>query len=261
MDSSAGHDGSSGAMSELLERLRVKIFADGAVRETIAELRSNPLVSGFTTNPTLMRAAGVENYEACARDLIPLVQPLPISLEVFSDDFDEMEQQARSIANWGTNVYVKVPVTNTRGESSSPVIRRLVAEGVQLNVTALMTVRQVEEIADALSGSLTGFVSLFAGRIADTGRDPVPIVAEAVEALRSQPQLELIWASPRELLNVFQADAVGCHVITVTQPLLAKLPWIGRDLDEVSLDTVRMFYDDACAAKYALGSPRVRAAG
>jgi transaldolase len=246
-------------MSELLQRLRIKIFADGAVREAIAELRANPLISGFTTNPTLMRAAGVQDYEACARDLISLVRPLPISLEVFSDDFGEMEQQARLIANWGTNVYVKVPVTNTRGESSSALIKRLVAEGVHLNVTALTTVRQVEEVAEALTGAPTGFVSLFAGRIADTGQDPAPLVAEAVEVLRSHPKLELIWASPRELLNILQADAVGCHVITVTQPLLAKLPWLGRDLDEVSLDTVRMFYGDACAANYALGSSTVGA--
>ncbi len=242
-------------MSGVLERLRVKIFADGADRNAIAELAANPVVSGFTTNPTLMRAAGVDDYEAFARDIVELVPDLPISLEVFSDEFDEMERQARTISRWGENVYVKIPVTNTRGQPSSEVVRHLVAEGVRLNVTALTTVRQAEEIVAALNGCTSGFVSVFAGRIADTGRDPGPIMAEAVEVLRSQPQLQLIWASPRELLNILHADAVGCHVITVTQQLLAKLPWLGRDLDDVSLDTVRMFHDDARAANYTLASP------
>jgi len=234
-----------------LADLTVKIFADGADRSTIAALAANPVVSGFTTNPTLMRAAGVDDYEAFARDVVELVPELPVSLEVFSDDFDEIAQQARTIAGWGENVFVKIPVTNTRGESSADVVRRLVAEGVKLNVTALATVRQVEEIAAAMTGS-AGFVSVFAGRIADTGLDPSPIMAEAVAVLRAEPQLQLIWASPRELLNIIQADAVGCHVITVTQQLLAKLSWLGRDLDDVSLDTVRMFHEDARAANYKL---------
>lgn len=252
MDSGSDDQGTGDAMNEVVERLRVKIFADGADRNAIAELASNPVVSGFTTNPTLMRAAGVADYEAFARDIVELVPELPISLEVFSDDFGEMEQQARTISQWGDNVFVKVPVTNTRGESAAEVVRHLVAEGVRLNVTALTTVRQVEEIAAALKGSTAAFVSVFAGRIADTGRDPSPIMAESVEVLRAHPQLQLIWASPREVLNILHADAVGCHVITVTQQLLAKLPWLGRDLEGVSLDTVRMFHDDARAANYSL---------
>jgi transaldolase len=252
MDSGSVDQGTGDAMNEVVERLRVKIFADGADRNAIAELASNPVVSGFTTNPTLMRAAGVADYEAFARDIVELVPELPISLEVFSDDFGEMEQQARTISQWGENVFVKVPVTNTRGESAAEVVRHLVAEGVRLNVTALTTVRQVEEIATALKGSTAAFVSVFAGRIADTGRDPSPIMAESVEVLRAHPQLQLIWASPREVLNILHADAVGCHVITVTQQLLAKLPWLGRDLEGVSLDTVRMFHDDARAANYSL---------
>ena len=242
-------------MNEVVERLRVKIFADGADRNAIAELATNPVVSGFTTNPTLMRAAGVENYEAFERDIVELVPELPISLEVFSDDFGEMEQQARTISQWGENVFVKIPVTNTRGDSAAEVVRHLVAEGVRLNVTALTTVRQVEEISAELSGCTAAYVSVFAGLIADTGRDPSPIMAEAVGVLGAQPQLQLIWASPRELLNILHADAVGCHVITVTQQLLAKLPWLGRDLEGVSLDTVRMFHDDARAANYSLAAP------
>ena len=252
MDSGSDDHRTGDAMNEVVERLRVKIFADGADRNAIAELATNPVVSGFTTNPTLMRAAGVENYEAFARDIVELVPELPISLEVFSDDFGEMEQQARTISQWGENVFVKIPVTNTRGDSAAEVVRHLVAEGVRLNVTALTTVRQVEEIAAALKGSTAAFVSVFAGRIADTGRDPSPIMAEAVEVLNAHPQLQLIWASPREILNILHADAVGCHVITVTQQLLAKLSWLGRDLEGVSLDTVRMFHDDARAANYSL---------
>jgi transaldolase len=255
VDSASDERGTGGAMSAVLEQLRVKIFADGADRKAIAELAAHPVVSGFTTNPTLMRASGVDDYEAFAREIVELVPELPISFEVFSDDFDEMEQQARIISQWGQNVFVKVPVTNTRGESSAEVVRHLVAEGFRLNVTALTTVRQVEEIAAALSGCTAGFVSVFAGRIADTGVDPSPIIAEAVGVLRSQPQLQLIWASPREVLNILHADAVGCHVITVTQQLLAKLPWLGRDLEGVSLDTVRMFHDDARAANYSLAAP------
>ncbi len=259
MDSSSDEQGTGDAMNDVVKDLRVKIFADGADRNAIAELASNPVVSGFTTNPTLMRAAGVQDYEAFARDIVELVPELPISLEVFSDDFDEMEQQARIISQWGQNVFVKVPVTNTRGETSAEVVRHLVAEGVRLNVTALTTVRQVEEIAAALNGCTAGFVSVFAGRIADTGRDPSPIMAEAVGVLSAHPQLQLIWASPRELLNILHADAVGCHVITVTQQLLAKLPWLGRDLEGVSLDTVRMFHDDARAANYSLPTPTLSA--
>jgi transaldolase len=229
-----------------------KVFADGADRGGILELRQNPLIRGFTTNPTLMRAAAVDDYESFALDVLQLVPDLPISFEVFSDEFADMERQALKISSWGDNVYVKIPVTNTRGESSEGLQRRLTDQGVRLNVTALMTVAQVERTAPNLAEGPGGFVSLFAGRVADTGRDPVPVMTEALEVLRDHPHLELIWASPRELLNIVQAAAIGCHVITVTHDLLKKLPLLGRDLDEFSLDTVKMFHRDAEAARYSL---------
>jgi transaldolase len=234
--------------------LRIKIFADGADRATVAELCAHPLVRGFTTNPTLMRAAGVDDYEAFARDMLELVTDRPVSFEVFADDFAEMRAQALRIASWGHNVNVKIPVTNTRGESSGQLLRDLTADGVSLNVTALMTLAQVSEVAESIAGARAGFVSVFAGRIADTGRDPVRLMAAAVELLQPYPELELIWASPREVLNIVQADSIGCHVITVTHDLLKKLPILGRDLDEFSLETVRMFHRDAAAAGYLLGS-------
>ena len=232
--------------------LRIKVFADGADRQGIIELCRNPLIRGLTTNPTLMRAAGVTDYEAFARDVLEAVPHLPISFEVLCDEFEEMGRQARKIATWGDNVFVKIPVTNTRGETSFELVRRLVGEGLQLNVTALMTSKQVELITAAMADAPAGYVSVFAGRIADTGRDPVPIMLDAVEALAPYPHLELIWASPREVLNLFQADAVGCHVITMTHDLLRKLGSVGRDLDDFSLDTVRMFFNDAEAAGYTL---------
>lgn len=234
------------------ESLRIKIFADGAKLASITELAGNPLIRGFTTNPTLMRAAGIDEYESFARELIEVIPDRSISFEVFSDDFDDMAAQAQEIASWGDNVYVKVPVTNTRGASASDLIRRLATEEVKLNVTALMTVRQVETVAAALADGPSSYVSVFAGRIADTGRDPLPIMAAALDVLRGQEQLELVWASPREILNVVQADAIGCHIITVTHDLLTKLPLLGRDLDAFSLDTVRMFHDDAKAAAYRI---------
>lgn len=232
--------------------LRIKVFADGAHRDGILELCRNPLIRGFTTNPTLMRAAGVTHYEAFAREILEVVPELPISFEVLSDDFDEMDRQARKIAAWGDNVFVKIPVTNTRGESSFELIRRLAADGLHLNVTALMTVKQVELVARAMADSVTSYVSVFAGRIADTGRDPVPIMLDAVDALAGHPRLELIWASPREVLNLFQADAVGCHVITMTHDLLKKLSSIGKDLHSFSVDTVKMFFNDAKAAGFSV---------
>ncbi|MFL5955198.1 MAG: transaldolase [Gaiellaceae bacterium] len=235
-----------------LQQLKVKLFADGANTEEIASLARNPLISGFTTNPTLMRKAGVANYEAFAREVVTLVGDRPISFEVFADDFDEMERQASKIGQWGENVYVKIPITNCSAESAIPVARSLAAQGVHLNVTALTTAGQVEEATDALSEGPSAFISVFAGRIADTGRDPVPAMAEAVEILRPFPQLQLIWASPRELLNIFQADAIGCHVITATGDILNKLSLVGKDLIEYSRETVQMFYDDALAAGYAL---------
>jgi transaldolase len=236
--------------------LRIKIFADGADRESIARLYANPLIRGFTTNPTLMRKAGVKDYETFAREILELVPDRPISFEVFSDDFDEMEQQALQISSWGENVYVKVPVTNTAGEPSAGVVRRLADRGVKLNVTALMTPAQVADVAGWLAGGPSSYVSVFAGRIADSGRDPVPLMVESLELIRPHPNLELIWASPRELLNLVQADAIGCHIITVTHDLLEKLPTLGKDLDEFSLDTVRMFHRDGQAAGYTLPAPQ-----
>lgn len=235
-----------------LKDLRVKLFADGADLGVISHLAANPLIKGFTTNPTLMRKAGVPDYRAFAREALRLVPDRPISFEVFSDEFDEMERQAFEIASWGNNVYVKIPVTTTRGEFSGPLIRRLTAAGVHVNVTALLTSRQVGEVADCLSPGTGSCVSLFAGRIADTGRDPIPIVAESLAKLEACPKAELIWASPRELLNIFQADWVGCHIITATADVLAKLALVGKDLDQYSLETVGMFRQDAVTAGYTI---------
>jgi len=232
--------------------LRVKLFADGADLPGILEMAALPHISGFTTNPTLMRKAGIADYEAFAHDVLRHVTDRPISFEVFSDEFDEMERQARRIAAWGENVFVKIPVTNTRAESAVPLVRRLAAEGVRLNVTALMTVAQVRDVAAALAPDVPAYVSLFAGRIADTGRDPIPYVRESVQVLAETPRAELIWASPRELLNVFQADAAGCQVITATNDILKKLSNVGKDLDAYSLETVRMFHDDAASAGFRL---------
>jgi transaldolase len=215
-------------------------------------MHARSYISGFTTNPTLMRKAGISDYATFAREVLAHVKERPISFEVFSDEFDEMERQAESIAAWGPNVYVKIPVTNSRGETAEPLIKRLSDAGVKLNVTALMTNAQVRTVAAALGGATPAYISLFAGRIADTGRDPVPMVLEAVEHLRPTPRIELIWASPRELLNVFQADAAGCHIITATNDILNKLSGVGKDLSAFSLETVKMFYDDAAAAGFTL---------
>ncbi len=235
-----------------LTDLRVKLFADGADKAGMLEMYANPLIKGFTTNPTLMRKAGVEDYEAFARDLVVAIPDRPISLEVFSDDFDEMERQARKLAALGTHVYVKIPVTNTRGDSSVPLIGRLARAGIKVNVTAMMTFKQVRMVSEALAGGPPACVSVFAGRIADTGQDPVPLMREAVQFLARVPNVELIWASPRELLNVFQADAIGCHIITATNDILKKLTLVGRDLEAFSLETVRMFREDAVKAGYSL---------
>lgn len=235
-----------------LDRLSVKIFADGADLAGIARLKANPLIKGFTTNPTLMRQAGVADYEAFAREVLEAIPGYPVSFEVFSDDLTEMERQARKIAAWGPDVYVKIPVTTTRRESTRTLVRRLAADGIKLNVTALMTLDQVRVVHEVLLGGPPCFVSVFAGRVADTGRDPLPLMAEAVRILQPNPSAELIWASPREMLNIFHAEAVGCHVITVTHDLLKKLGVVGRDLEAYSLDTVKMFYDDGRAAGYSL---------
>lgn len=235
-----------------LTNLKVKIYGDGADLDGMVALAREPFITGFTTNPTLMRKAGVGDYRAFARQVIAAIPDKPISFEVFSDAFDEMERQAHEIATWGSQVYVKIPVTNTRREPAYDLIHRLAAAGVKVNVTAVMTIEQVRQVAQALRGGPPSNVSVFAGRIADTGRDPVPIMAEAVEVLRAAPQAELIWASPRELLNIFQADQIGCHIITVTHDVLKKLVLIGKDLADYSLETVRMFHDDAQRAGYSL---------
>ena len=235
-----------------LSNLRVKLFADGADKAVMLEMYRNPVIRGFTTNPTLMRKAGVSDYRGFALDVLRAIPDRPISFEVFSDDFGEMERQAREIAGWGDNVFVKIPVTNTLGETSARLIRTLTTAGVKVNVTAVLTLDQVRAMAAALAGGAPACISVFAGRVADTGRDPVPLMSAAVEVVRSHPTVELIWASPRELLNVFQADAVGCHIITATDEILRKLNLIGKSLDEVSLDTVKMFRGDALKASYSL---------
>jgi transaldolase len=225
--------------------LKVKIFGDGADKATILELYRKPYIKGFTTNPTLMRKAGVSDYEAFARDVLATVQDRPISFEVFADEFPEMERQARKIATWGNNVYVKIPVTNTRREPSLDLISKLAHAQIQVNVTAMLTLDQIRDVCAALEGGAPACVSLFAGRVADTGRDPVPLMQAAMEIVRVYPNVELIWASPRELLNIFQADAIGCHIITVTNDILQKLTLVGKDLHDYSLDTVKMFHQDA----------------
>jgi len=225
--------------------LRIKVFADGADLQGMLALAEDPLISGFTTNPTLMRRSGVTDYTTFAKEVLAAVTELPISFEVVADEFDEMRRQALLIASWGDNVYVKIPVTNTRGESSTELIRELSLEGLKLNVTAILSLRQVWMVTQALEESRGAAVSVFAGRVADTGRDPIPLMIAALDILTGVPQAELLWASPREILNVVQADGIGCHIVTVTYDLLKKLGGLGRDLEEVSRDTVVMFNNDA----------------
>jgi transaldolase len=232
--------------------LTVKLFADGADAAGMRELYRNPHIRGFTTNPTLMRKAGVTDYRRFARDILHTIPDRPISFEVFSDEFAEMGRQAREISQWGPNVYVKIPITNTRGESSYGLVRDLADHGVKVNVTAVLALDQVEHILPALANGPASYISVFAGRVADTGLDPVPIMAAAAELLRPYPEIELIWASPRELLNIFQADAIGCHIITATHDILHKLHLVGKDLHAYSLDTVKMFYEDAQKGRYTL---------
>ena len=231
-------------------KLKVKLFADGADLSGIREMAANPAIAGFTTNPTLMRKAGVTDYKAFALDVLKVVPDRPVSFEVFADDFPTMERQAMEIASWGRHVNVKIPVTNTKGEFCGPLVKRLSEAGVQLNITAVMTLDQVQRIVDQLAAQTPAIVSVFAGRIADTGRDPVPVMAEAVRILKSKPKAELIWASPRELLNIFQAEEVGCHIITATNDILKKLSLFHKDLNLYSLETVEMFYKDAKAAGF-----------
>lgn len=235
-----------------LDHLKIKIFADGADLDGILELYKNKYITGFTTNPTLMNKSGIKDYEGFARRLLEHIPDRPFSFEVFSDEFDEMERQAMKIASWGKNVYVKIPVTNTRRESSANLVKRLAGAGVQLNVTAMMTLEQVSEVSVALGNYVPSYISVFAGRIADTGRDPLPLMKRAVEIMAQYNKQELIWASPRELLNIFHAEEIGCHIITVTHDILKKLSLVGKDLDEYSLDTVKMFRDDAVKAGFSL---------
>jgi transaldolase len=240
-------------MSEIA-KLKVKLFADGADLAGMREMAGNPVIKGFTTNPTLMRKAGVADYRSFALDVLKAIPDRPVSFEVFADDFPEMEKQAHEIASWGRNVNVKIPVTNTKGEFSGPLIERLSRAGVAVNVTAILTLEQVKRVTERLSPETPAIVSVFAGRIADTGRDPVPLMAEAVQVLRAKPKAELIWASPRELLNIFQADAIGCHIITATNDILKKLSLVGKDLAGYSLETVEMFHKDAKAAGYTIAT-------
>ena len=232
--------------------LSVQIFADGADVAEMTRLLADPLIRGFTTNPTLMRRSGVEDYEAFAREVLAAIPAHPISFEVFSDEQAEMERQAHRIAGWGENVYVKIPVTNTRGESTEALLRRLQDADVKVNVTGLTLPAQAERVARALAGDTPAYVSVFAGRVADSGVDPVPVMRAALRGLEPFPNLSLLWASPREILNVVQADQIGCHIITVTHDLLRKLPLLGKDLEQFSLETIQMFHGDAAAAGYSL---------
>ena len=240
-----------------VERLRIKLFADGADMPSILQLAADPRIKGFTTNPTLMRKAGISDYEAFGRKLLKTVPDRPVSLEVFADDFPTMVEQGRVIASWGPNVNVKIRVTNTKGEFAGSAIAALSHAGVMVNVTAILTVEQVRRVAESLAPGVPAIVSVFAGRVADTGVDPIPMMRIALEVLHARPKAELLWASPRELLNVFQADEIGCHIITATSDVLAKLALVGRDLAEYSLDTVKMFHRDAQAAGYEIGATPV----
>jgi transaldolase len=243
-----------------IDSLKVKIFADGAELDGILALAKRPYIKGFTTNPSLIRKAGINDYEAFARKLIAAVPDRPLSFEVFADDIDAMIAQGRAIASWGKNVNVKIPVTTTSGSFTGPVISALARAGVIINVTALMTAEQVKQVAKCLDPSVPAIVSVFAGRIADTGRDPIPVMQSCLRALTERPKAELLWASPRELLNIFQADEIGCHIITVSHDVLAKLSLVGKDLDEYSLDTVKMFYRDATVAGFQIATLQRKAA-
>jgi transaldolase len=235
-----------------LKNVRIKLFQDGAELPKMIEAHQRGLVDGFTTNPTLMRKAGVSDYKDFAHKVIAAIPDLPISFEVFSDDFDTMEREAREIASWGGDTYVKIPITNTKGDTAAPLIRKLSAEGFSLNVTAMLTLDQVEAVASAAAADARTIVSVFAGRIADTGVDPVPMMTKAAAMLKALPKAELLWASPREVLNVVQAQECGCHIITATPDLIAKVPLFGKDLCQYSLETVKMFHEDARAAGYKL---------
>lgn len=234
------------------QSLSIRVFADGADLVGMLRLAEDPSIAGFTTNPTLMRESGITDYVGFAHQVLGAIRAKPISFEVFSDEFDEMERQARTIASWADNVYVKIPITNTRGESAAKLINRLSADAIKVNVTAVMSLPQVRVAAEAMEGGAPGIISVFAGRIADSGRDPVPLMTAALALVEHAPNIEILWASPREVLNIVQANQIGCHIITVTHALLAKLALIGRDLDSFSLDTVAMFRSDAVSAGFSL---------
>ncbi len=235
-----------------LSQFRIKLFADGADLNGMIEEYKKGLVSGFTTNPTLMKKAGVKNYEDFAKSALKAIPDLPLSFEVFSDDISGMEREARKIGSWGNNVYIKIPVTNTKGESTAQLVKKLSIDGLKLNVTAILTVDQVKTVAKVLSPATPSIVSVFAGRIADTGVDPIPIMKESVKILRLNPNAEILWASTRELLNLIQAESCGCHIITITNDILKKVPLVGKDLNQLSLETVQMFYTDAQSAAYTI---------
>jgi transaldolase len=239
-------------MPNNVNELKIKIFADGAEVETMVEMSKKPFIKGLTTNPTLMRKAGISDYKEFAKEVLTKIQDKPISFEVFSDNLREMIEQAIEIASWGENVNVKIPITNSEGIETTSVIKELSSMGIALNITAILTTGQVKSVIDALDGNSNAFISVFAGRIADTGRDPIPLMEEALQIMREKPKSELIWASPRELLNVIQADSIGCHIITATSDILKKLDIIGKDLTSYSLDTVKMFRDDALASGYSI---------
>ena len=235
-----------------IEDLNVKIFSDGADKKDMLDMNSKTFIKGLTTNPTLMKKAGIEDYEAFAKDILSTIKKKPISFEVFSDDFDDMERQAMKMTSWADNVYVKIPITNTKKESSKELIKRLAEKKVKLNITAIMTLDQVKTVVAVLNDNVPSIVSVFAGRIADTGEDPVPLMKECLKEIKINPKSELLWASPRELLNVIQADQIGCHIITVTKDIIKKLQFINYDLEEYSLDTVKMFYKDAVDANFKI---------
>ncbi|MBI2995643.1 MAG: transaldolase [Candidatus Melainabacteria bacterium] len=238
--------------SKPLPNLKVKIFADGAELKSMIEAYKGGIIKGFTTNPTLMRKNGISDYEAFAKEVLKNIPDMPISFEVFSDDFNDMERQARLIASWGKNVNVKIPITNTKGQPSIPLIKKLSSDGLSLNITAILTVEQVKAVSEVLNSNVYTIVSVFAGRIADTGRDPMPYIIECAKILKPLKSVDLLWASSRELLNIYQAEEAGCQIITVTNDIIKKLPNINKDLKELSLDTVKMFYKDACEAGFLI---------
>ena len=233
-----------------IEDLKIKIFSDGADKKEMFDMNSRTFIKGFTTNPSLMRKTGIKNYEIFAKDVLSIIKEKPISFEVFSDDFDEMEKQAIKIASWADNVYVKIPITNTKKQNSANLIKRLSEKKVKLNITAIMTLDQVKTAIKMLDKKIPNIISVFAGRIADTGRDPIPIMKDCLNEVKNNPNSKLLWASSRELLNIIQADSIGCHIITVTNDIINKLKLINLDLEEYSLNTVKAFYKDASEANF-----------